>query len=108
MNIIDDTLVEAFSMFLEPARFINGKVTGNMLSHRSIAYHFVKRVRLDKIEIITYGGLEVLSPDVSLIEPFGVHSGEYAVFIVRPEPESSLLEIVKGFSSSVLGKGVLF
>ena len=79
---------------------------GNRLvaDHPAIADHLATRVSRDKIETIAYGGLEVLSSDVSLIEPFGIHPGGYAVVIARPEPENSLLEIVKGFSSSVRGK----
>ena len=79
---------------------------GNHLvaDHPSIADHLATRVPREKIETIAYGGLEVLSSDVSLIEPFGLTPGEYAIVIARPEPENSLLEIVKGFSSSARGK----
>lgn len=79
---------------------------GNHLvaDHPCIADHLATRVSRKKIETIAYGGLEVLSSDVSLIEPFGLAPGEYAIVIARPEPENSLLEIVKGFSSSARGK----
>ncbi len=72
--------------------------------HPCIADHLATRVSRKKIETIAYGGLEVLSSDVSLIEPFDLTPGEYAIVIARPEPENSLLEIVKGFSSSARGK----
>ena len=79
---------------------------GNHLvaDHPSIADHLATRVRRNKIETIAYGGLEVLSSDVSLIEPFGLVPNEYAIVIARPEPENSLLEIVKGFSARTRNK----
>lgn len=79
---------------------------GNHLvaDHPSIADHLATRVRRDKIETIAYGGLEVLTSDVSLIKTFGLVPNEYAVVIARPEPENSLLEIVKGFSAKVRNK----
>ena len=79
---------------------------GNHLiaDHPSIAEHLATRVSRRKIETIAYGGLEVISSDVSLIEPFGLVPNEYAVVIARPEPENSLLEIVKGFSAKVRNK----
>lgn len=79
---------------------------GNYLvaDHPAIADHLATRVNRDKIETIAYGGLEVLSSDVSLLEPFSLIPNEYAVVIARPEPENSLLEIVRGFSSKQRGK----
>jgi glycosyltransferase involved in cell wall biosynthesis len=79
---------------------------GNHLvaDHPAIADHLATRVNRDKIETISYGGLEVLASDVSILEQFSLIPNEYAVVIARPEPENSLLEIVRGFSSKQRGK----
>ena len=79
---------------------------GNHLvaDHPAIADHLATRVSRDKIATIAYGGLEVLESDISLLEPFSLIPNEYAVVIARPEPENSLLEIVRGFSSKRRGE----
>lgn len=79
---------------------------GNHLvaDHPSIADHLATRVNRSKIETIAYGGLEVMSADASLIKPYSLEPNEYAIVIARPEPENSLLEIVRGFSSKKRGK----
>ncbi|MCP4056794.1 MAG: glycosyltransferase family 1 protein [Pseudoalteromonas sp.] len=82
---------------------------GNRLiaDHPEIARHLYTRVKPEKVTTIAYGGLEVTSSDVTLLKPYNLDSKEYAIVIARPEPENSLLEIVKGFSSKKRNKNLV-
>lgn len=73
---------------------------GNHLvaDHPGIKSHLETRVAGKKITMIPYGGDEVVSADVRLLEPFGVEPGNYSIIIARPEPENSFLEMVRAFS----------
>ncbi|MBE0404482.1 DUF1972 domain-containing protein [Halomonas citrativorans] len=75
---------------------------GNHLvaDHPKIKDHLATRVRNDKISMIPYGADEVLSADVSLLEPYGLVPEQFSVIIARPEPENSFLEIVRAFSKT--------
>jgi len=44
-----------------------------------------------------------LNEPVELLAPYGLVPGQFATVIARPEPENSILEIVKGFSSRKRG-----
>ena len=69
------------------------------------------RVPGDKITMIPYGADLVENADPSLLYPYGLTPGGYAIVVARPEPENSILEIVGAFSTKtrnlklvVLGK----
>lgn len=93
------------------ARFwfwINERVgcwVGNHLvaDHPGIKDHLSTRVRESKITMIPYGGDEVLSADAELLRAFNVEPGEFSIIIARPEPENSILEMVRAFSSKKRG-----
>lgn len=79
--------------------------------HPEIKRHLTSRAPADKIEMIAYGAPEVLDAPVEPLRSLGLEAGRYVTVIARPEPENSLLEIVKGFSCrprgmklAVLGK----
>lgn len=78
-----------------------GCLIGNHLiaDHPRIKDHLVTRVRAEKITMIPYGGDDVLSADAGCLTAYGIEPGEFSVIIARPEPENSLLEMVRGFSS---------
>lgn len=73
---------------------------GNHLiaDHPEIANHLANRVRRKKITTIPYGAAEVEEADATVLVPFGLKPGQYITVIARPEPENSVLEIVKAFS----------
>lgn len=73
---------------------------GNHLvaDHPGIKEHLASRVRSDKITMIPYGGDEVSSADSVLLKPYELTPGGFSVIIARPEPENSLLEMVRAFS----------
>lgn len=66
--------------------------------HPKIKEHLATRVQEAKITMIPYGGDEVLQADVSRLIPYGIEPQGFSVIIARPEPENSLLEMVRAFS----------
>lgn len=77
-----------------------GAKLGNSLvaDHPEISIHLQQRVSANKITMIPYGADEVTDADTSLLKYYGLKPGSYAIVIARPEPENSLLPIVKAFS----------
>lgn len=64
----------------------------------AIKTHLKTRVPADKITMIPYGADPVFDAPEDLVRTFGLEPGRYLSVIARPEPENSLLEIVKAFS----------
>lgn len=77
-----------------------GCFVGNHLvaDHPAIKCHLASRVNPKKITMIPYGGDNVISADPSLLSKFGVKADSFSVIIARPEPENSILEMVRAFS----------
>jgi glycosyltransferase involved in cell wall biosynthesis len=73
---------------------------GNHLvaDHPEIANHLATRVARKKITMIPYGANPVESAAPEVLERYGLKPGKYAIVIARPEPENSILEIVRAFS----------
>jgi len=71
--------------------------------HPEIKKHLATRVPNSKITMIPYGAESVSDSNVNLISKYGLHPKEYYVVIARPEPENSILEIVKAFSEQKQG-----
>jgi glycosyltransferase involved in cell wall biosynthesis len=78
---------------------------GNHLvaDHPEIKRHLSTRARADKIETIAYGADPVLSASDAHVTRLGLEPGRYLTLIARPEPENSILEVVKGFSARPRG-----
>lgn len=74
---------------------------GNHLvaDHPEITNHLATRVRRNKITMIPYGADAVESADIEVLAEYGVKAGNYAVVIARAEPENSILEVIRAFSS---------
>lgn len=66
--------------------------------HPEISRHLATRAPAAKITTIPYGADLVSSADDRLLDEFGLAGRQYALVIARPEPENSLLEIVRAFS----------
>ena len=79
----------------------SGCLIGNHLiaDHPEIKNHLISRVNKSKVTMIPYGAREVVSADISLLQQFNLEEKKYAIVIARAEPENSILEIVKAFSS---------
>jgi glycosyltransferase involved in cell wall biosynthesis len=67
--------------------------------HPEIKNHLKTRVADEKITMIPYGARDVSVADSEKLVPYGVQPKSYALLIARPEPENSILEVVKAFSS---------
>jgi glycosyltransferase involved in cell wall biosynthesis len=71
--------------------------------HPEIAAHLAAHTASSRITAIPYGAEAVVrrdDPDVLLaLSRLGLVSGSYAALIARPEPENSILEMVKAWSA---------
>lgn len=78
---------------------------GNHLvaDHPEIKTHLATRVSQDKITMIPYGSDRVNSADTGAIATYGLEPGAYAILIARAEPENSILEVVRAWSSEPRG-----
>jgi glycosyltransferase involved in cell wall biosynthesis len=66
--------------------------------HPEIARHLSRHTASKKISVIPYGADSVTSAPVSLIQKYDLSSKGYYLLIARPEPENSILEIVRAYS----------
>jgi glycosyltransferase involved in cell wall biosynthesis len=82
-----------------------GSRLGNQLvaDHPAIAEHLARAVRASKITMIPYGAPRLHGLDTAALTPHGLHAGRYLTLIARPEPENSVLEVVKAFSARSRG-----
>lgn len=85
------------------AYYINERfaaVLGHRLvaDHPRIADHLATRVTRRKISTIAYGADQIIEADPMLLMPFDVEPDRYGLVIARPEPDNSILEIVRAFS----------
>jgi glycosyltransferase involved in cell wall biosynthesis len=76
--------------------------------HPQIARHLRSRVKLRKLSVIPYGSdlldVDADTPgDPKILGRFGVSSKSFATVIARPEPENSVLEMVRTFSARKRG-----
>ncbi|MBC8523078.1 DUF1972 domain-containing protein [PVC group bacterium] len=78
-----------------------GCLIGNHLiaDHPEIAKHLVTRRSINSITMIPYGADLVESANVDLVRNFGLEPKQFALCVARIEPENSILEIVRAFSS---------
>ena len=66
--------------------------------HPEIEAHLSSRVSSKKITTIPYGAPELKNVDSGALINLGLDREKYIVVIARPEPENSILEIVRAFS----------
>ncbi|CAN0626962.1 rhamnosyltransferase [Burkholderia multivorans] len=78
---------------------------GNHLiaDHPEIARHLATRVSEKKISVIPYGAFEIDTADEAHIRRLDLEPHRYLTLIARPEPENSILEIVRAFSDKPRG-----
>lgn len=65
----------------------------------SIADHLATRVNRSKITTIAYGADPVHSAPEEILAEWGLQHQGFALVVARPEPENSILEIVRAYSS---------
>lgn len=71
--------------------------------HPVIAQHLATRVAPGKTVVIPYGGDRLIDVPTTPLAAFGLEPGRYFTLIARPEPENSVLEIVRAFSRTPRG-----
>ncbi len=71
--------------------------------HPEIARHLKSRVAARKITVIPYGATPTDEAGTRPLQALGLEAGRFVTVIARPEPENSILEIVKAFSSRPRG-----
>ncbi len=77
------------------ARFANHLVA----DHPEIAAHLQTHTPAKKITVIPYGADAVFDAPTAPLQPYSLNSKGYYLVIARPEPENSILEIVRAFDS---------
>ncbi|WP_286161987.1 DUF1972 domain-containing protein [Burkholderia sp. WP9] len=77
-----------------------GCLVGNHLiaDHPAIADHLATRVRRTKISTITYGADRIEKANEKLLGDLSLSPYNYGILIGRPEPENSILDVVRAFS----------
>jgi glycosyltransferase involved in cell wall biosynthesis len=66
--------------------------------HPVIADHLASRANRAKIDMIPYGSPAIADADPAPLAALGLEPGRFLTLIARPEPENSILEIVRAFS----------
>jgi len=84
--------------------FINeclGSWLGNHLiaDHPEISKHLQSRVSEKKITVIPYCSDRINDADERILEKFNLKKYGFCLLVARPEPENSIFEIVKAYSS---------
>ena len=78
--------------------------TDLVADHPAIAEHLATRGVTGKTRTIAYGSRAITVADERILAEMGIVPGQqYVLLIARPEPENSILEIVRAFSKSVRG-----
>ncbi len=82
-----------------------GCLLGNHLiaDHPEIEKHLQTRVSSRKITMIPYGAEEIGAADGMLLGEPGLEPDGFVLVVARPEPENSILEIVRAFSRKERG-----
>ena len=91
----------------ERAWLFFNELVGSNASSAAIADHpeiekSVKSRSFKSLRMIPYGADRIQHADVSHIKKMGLEPGKYFVSIARPEPENSILELVKAFEAADL------
>jgi glycosyltransferase involved in cell wall biosynthesis len=68
-----------------------------------IASHLERHTRGERITMIPYGAPAVTEADASLLQPYGLQPGGYVLVVARPEPENSILDMVRAFTARPRG-----
>ena len=82
-----------------------GSLLGNHLvaDHPEIKNHLAEFIYREKITVIPYTAEFILSADKNRLEQFDLKPGKFGLLIARPEPENSILDIVRAYTSQKRG-----
>ena len=71
--------------------------------HPVMEAHLLSRNRNAMVDVIAYGSNLVNNPPSSALQSLGLTPNEYLTIIARPEPENTILEMVRAFSRKKRG-----
>lgn len=71
--------------------------------HPEIKQHLTSRVNAGKITTVAYGADCIDDADPGLLQQFGLLPDSYALIVARPEPENSVLDMVRAWSRTPRG-----
>jgi glycosyltransferase involved in cell wall biosynthesis len=71
--------------------------------HPEISLHLQRNVPGRKVTMIPYGADRLADISDTPLAAFGLERGRFLTLIARPEPENSVLEVVRGFSQRPRG-----
>ncbi len=82
-----------------------GCMLGNHLvaDHPGIKQHLARHTKKSKITTIAYGSNRIDSADPDALSSYDLLPEKYAILIARAEPENSILEVVRAWSSKHRG-----
>jgi len=89
--------------------YINERIAVRVASHLMAdnpeikAYLVAKGTPADRISVAAYGARRITHAPDSFLAAFGLVSRSYALVVARPEPENSILEIVRAFRKAETG-----
>jgi glycosyltransferase involved in cell wall biosynthesis len=66
--------------------------------HPEVFKHLSRHTSPNKITVIQYGAERISSISTSPLQHYGLRAKDYDIVIARPEPENSILEIVRAWS----------
>jgi glycosyltransferase involved in cell wall biosynthesis len=75
--------------------------------HPEIGRHLRKFVPPSKISVIPYGAAPVMEADHEVLRQWNCEPNRYALCVARPEPDNSILAIVRAFSKEPRGYPLL-
>jgi glycosyltransferase involved in cell wall biosynthesis len=80
--------------------FLGAQLANHLIAdHPEIKNHLSRHTRQEKITVIPYGEETLSSVSQTGPDSLGLKAGRYFLVIARPEPENSILEIVRAYSS---------
>jgi len=86
-------------LWLRLNEYAGAKLADHLIAdHPAIRQHHLRHVSPDKITMIPYGAPPVPCSDPQLLKPYGLSPRNYVLVIARPEPDNSILQIVRGYS----------
>jgi glycosyltransferase involved in cell wall biosynthesis len=87
-------------LWLRMNEFAGAKLANHLVAdHPQIGKHLERHVSPEKITVIPYGAESVNGADPECIVRHNLEPHSYALVIARPEPENSILDIVRAYSS---------
>jgi glycosyltransferase involved in cell wall biosynthesis len=94
---------EKYSLIQKAYLWINERIaaaTGTALiaDHPTIADHHAKHASRSKISTIPYGSDKISDAEEACLDCFNLRRSKFFTIIARPEPENSILEMVRAFS----------